>query len=251
MRYINDEVLEKYKKSLQDNYRTFVIKEKRKDAKLYIRDKLVIIKRKKVKKDENHSKIISFFGQVKKNINNFLKKCDNNFEFVRQRHGATYTNKEKWNKMKVGDVFYYVDVSHCFWRIAYIKTYIGERLYVNTLAKPEYKNYRNKSLALIVAPETTYNYVNGQLKSIEQEDTSLYRKLYNNIRFTCYNLLGDAKDNFYTHTIGYRIDGIMVTRPALKNVQEYFIESGYQITVKKCVKADDFTYMIDNEFKKV
>ena len=251
LRHINGEALKNYVNSLQRNYRTFVVQEHRKTSCLYIRNKAVLLKKKKVKRDKNNAKIIAFYGQVKKNIDRFIIKNDNSVEYVMQRHGSTYTNKEKWHNMKVGAEFYYVDISHCFWRIAYLKTYISERLYLNTLAKPEYKPYRNISLALIVAPKIRYYYINGVLKNIITEDTSLYRRLYNNIRFTCYNLLGDAKDNFYTYTIGYRTDGIMITRPAIKKIQEYFTESGFQFKIHKCVKADDSRYMIDGQFKKI
>ena len=247
MRKINDSALDGYVKQLIDNKYSFVVGRKRAVSCLYINGKGSVLSKKggtiQKKKDENNSKIISIFSQVAKAVNKYIVSVNFDVPIVKQRYTSTATNRKKWESIKIGQSFCYVDVNHCFWRIAYMYGYIGEKLYNNTLNKPELKLYRNMALACIVAPQIREYYVRGVKVNEISEDKTLYSIIYNNIRYNSYNIMGEIMDAVgESDFIGYRTDGIMVSKKALSIVKEMLIEQGFSYTIEDCVKLDSINY---------
>jgi hypothetical protein len=151
--------------------------------------------------------------------------------------------------MKIGDKFYYIDISHCYWRIAYLKNYISKKLYENVLKKPELKIYRNMALACIVAPKKRQYFKNGEMILEISEDKELWKIIYDNIRFTSYNIIGNisSSEDIKKYFIAYRTDGIMVTKPALKFVENMLKQHNLDYKVYNCVKVDDNHYYFDSK----
>lgn len=230
----------------------FVIEKKRTVNHLIMNRKYLAISKNKnhIAKGEQRKEVISLFAQVSKMINKYI--IENNFtvKMVRQRHSSSDTNRGKFQKMKVGSEFYYIDVAHCFWRIAFLNGYINEKYYENVLKKPELKTYRNMALACIVAPRTMEYHAHG--KSFEiSEDKTLWRIIYDNIRFTSYNLMGDLARHIPNFFIAYRTDGIMVTKPAVKKVKDLLESAGFEYRITKCRKVDDGHYLHGSKVKKI
>ncbi len=153
--------------------------------------------------------------------------------------------------MRTGTTFYYVDISHCFWRIAYLKGYITKRLYESVLKQPELKTARNIALACIVASKWRKYVVNGVFRCEITEDRTLQRVIYDNIRFTCYNTMGMIASFIEKNCIAYRTDGIMVDKVGLPKVKKLIRAQNFEYTVQECVKIDEVTYLSAGRTKNI
>ncbi len=218
----------------------------------------VIHKKKKGKNSldkETNRKFITTCGQIAKQVNKFIVDNDFQVEKIEQRYPQVLINRKKYKTLVEGEEFYYVDVAHCFWRISFLKGYITERLYKRTLEDPESKKYRNMALACIVAESSMeYHWMSEDCKMhfFEiQEDKTLHKRIYDNIRLTAYNLMGDVGRQVEKYFIGYKTDGIMVLEGGLEKVKELFSGSNFEFTVSKCVKIDELSFMHGDVKKKL
>ncbi len=84
-----------------------------------------------------------------------------------------------------------------------------------------------------------------------QEDKTLHKRIYDNIRLTAYNLMGDVGRQVEKYFIGYKTDGIMVLEGGLEKVKELFSGSNFEFTVSKCVKIDELSFMHGDVKKKL
>jgi hypothetical protein len=123
--------------------------------------------------------------------------------------------------------------------------YISESYYNKILKDPELKLYRNMALSCIIAPRIIDYYENGSYRHTIQEDTQVYQDIYENIRFTAWNLFGKlcfekiGKEN----TIGYFTDGIMVFEKNVNLVKTTLSRAKLQFKVVKCIKVKHKHYM--------
>lgn len=254
MRKIDNNKIDKYVQSLCNQKKTFIVENKRKVNSILIRNKAKILnkgKETKVKNKKKNREVINLFSQVAKNVNQYIVNNGLKVRAVKSRHSSTYTNRKLYREMAEGERFFYVDISHCFWRIAYLKKYITKQLYENTLQKEEFKVYRNIALACIVAPRTRRYYVLGKFMGEISEWKVLHQRIYDNIRFTAYNLMGDLRAETNRYCIGYRTDGIMITdNPKIvKRVKETIERKGFSCKVTECFKVDDMYYQSGNNEK--
>src|SRR3990167_2408770 len=232
----------------------FVVSSKRNLHLLYYNQQLLLISKnpnnrfKLQKKEIRATK--SLYGQVKTNVNKHLKLNLFNPEIVEKRFNSSKKNREKWEQMGAGEIFYYVDIKHCFWRIAFLKNYISKKLYERVLEQPEFKVHRNMSLALIIAPESRAFHKNGKVEYRITEEKGMYNDIYNNIRYVSYNLMGDCMELAGKHFISYMTDGIMVDKPALKKIEKFIKNQNFFYTVVECSKIDKKTYQYGEEIKK-
>lgn len=255
IRKIKPSSFDRYVSSLCEQNRTFVIESKRNVNSLFLNKKMILLT-----KNENHKfgddkkktrSIIHFFGQVQGGINRYLKKIKFDIKPVEKRFNSSKTNRIKWDDMGIGEVFYYIDIKHCFWRVAYINGYIGKNLYERVLEKEDFKFARNMSLALIVAPRIRKYFKKGELIWEITEERTMYRVVYDNIRFTAYNLMGDCMEISKQHFIAYRTDGIMLDKKAIKRVSKFIDDNDFNYSIKECCKVGDRHYVVDDEEKKL
>ncbi|MEM4271258.1 MAG: hypothetical protein QXO70_04160 [Candidatus Pacearchaeota archaeon] len=240
-------------KDLKDRKSKFIIDTKRTVSSIIMGGKFFALSRNKnhIGKDEKKTEIISLFAQVAKSVTSHIEKNNFTVERIPQRHPSSDTNRLKYAKMKIGAEFWYVDVSHCYWRIAFLRKYITPKLYENVLKKPELKIYRNMALACIVAPRKRQYFDDGEMILEITEERGLWKMIYDNIRFTSYNLMGDISKQVEKNFIAYRTDGIMVTKPALPKVKKMLTDAGFAYTVTRCIKIDDGHYYYGKKVKKI
>jgi hypothetical protein len=242
-----------YIKDLDERKSRFIVDKKRTVSSLVIGGKYFALSRNKneISKGEKKTEIISLIAQVSKSVTSFIIKNGLEVTKIYQKHPSSDTNRIKYSKMKVGSEFWYVDVAHCYWRISYLRNYITKRLYENVLKKPELKLYRNMALACIVASRTREYHDDGKKILEISEDKTLQKIIYDNIRFTCYNVMGEISREVYKNFIAYRTDGIMVTKPAVNTVKKMLSEFGFDYTVVKCIKISDTQYYYGKKIKKM
>ena len=254
MREISKETFNFYVLNLCKRGKTFYTETKRDTNGLYIDNRLIILnknQRKRFTEDKKQLKsMVNIFAQVQKSINTHLKQVQFEVPVVEQRFSSSKNNSKKWNNMAEGEIFYYVDVNHCYWRIAFLKGYINKNLYTKVLANDKLKTARNMSLSLIVAPKKRKYYLNGKFSHDITEDKTMFQTIYSNIRFISYNLMGDAMELAKGSFIGYRTDGIMISKRAVKKVTEFLEDKGFNFTVVECCKLDNNHYLYNNKDKK-
>jgi hypothetical protein len=254
---IDEETFDFYVNSFEQQKRKFIIEEKRTFKKLLMRGKTIFLckgkanpKKKEMTRDEK-TKFFTLSGMVVKSVNSFLIKNNFEVEKIEGRYGSSWVNRKKYQALKEGAKFYYIDMSHCFWRIAYMKGYITERLYLSILSQPEMKQFRNMSLACIVAPVSRKYFDNGKKINEIYEDKRLHTIIYNNIRFTAYNLIGDIQRYLPESVISYKTDAVIVQKSGLAKVKKIFKDSGFDYTITECFKQDEIYYFYDEKLKKM
>lgn len=199
----------------------------------------------------NKAQAISLFGQVKKSVNDFIIQNDFIIPYVSKVYPTTYINIESIKKLRVNDEFYYIDVNHCYWRIAYLLGVIPENLYRKCVDNDGYKTFRNASLAMIVAPKEVDYYINGELLHSVSEVTSIYSDVYEYIRHTVHDILGTIcfdKLN-ETNCIGYVVDAVMVKKQFIDIVKENLemYNLGYTLTKCKVISETEFIFNVDSD----
>jgi len=245
MRTITPDNFDAYVENFCSRKRDFTIQTKRHTNSMYLNNELQFvgkIKKKSLEKKETRKLAINLFAQVQKNINSFYKKANFKVEKIKDKHPSTKSKISNWKALEINEAFWYIDINHCYWRIAFLKGYINERLYKATLAKPELKIERNMSLAMIIAPKKRKYYKKGELVLEVEEDKRFCRIIYDNIRFTAYNLMGECMKLSGKSFLGYRTDGIMVKESAVNKIAEHISDAGYEYSIQKCVKVDGKNY---------
>lgn len=241
--------VEKFKENLVNRKLTFVIERKRNETAFIVNGKKVAKANKRnsinTTRTNDSNKVLNIFASVKKSINKYLEKNDFQISKKVKNYDSSFVNRGLFNSLPNGTTFYYVDVKHCYWRIAYLNGYISQNYYEKILKDPEMKLYRNMALSCIIAPRIMDYYKNGQYIHTIQEDTQVYQDIYENIRFTAWNIFGKlcferiGKEK----TIGYFTDGIMVFEPDVNTVKTTLSRAKLQYSVVKCIKVGDKTYM--------
>lgn len=242
-----------YVKSLELSKTKFIVDRKRNVKSLIIGGKFFALSKNKnhTAKNDDKKEMVALMGQVSKAASRYIVKNNFYVEKIKQRHASSITNRDKFRSMKIGDEFYYIDIAHCYWRIAFLHKYISQKLYEGVLSKPKLKQYRSMALACIIAPRSRSYYDKGKMILEVSEERSLWKTIYDNIRFTSYNIMGDCAMEVEKNFIAYRTDGIMVTKPAVKKVQDFIKAAGFDYTVTRCIKVDASHYSNGTKVKKM
>jgi hypothetical protein len=194
------------------------------------------------------------FANVKKSINKFIIKNNCEIPKIEKEYDSTFTNRLLFDSLPIGTNFYYLDVKHCYWRIAYLNGYISENYYKKILENPDLKIYRNMALSCIIAPKSVEYYENGELINVITEDTGIYHTIYENIRFKAWNIFGSLcfEKIGKEKTIGYYTDGIMVLSDDVAIVKTTLSRNKLQFRITKCIKTKDRQWLNcdTNEFRR-
>jgi hypothetical protein len=250
--------LKQFKKNLLKRKVPFTIEKKRNEV-------MFISNGKKIAKAESHNSIsnirkdettniLSLFANVKKSINKFIIKNNCEIPKIEKEYDSTFTNRLLFDSLPIGTNFYYLDVKHCYWRIAYLNGYISENYYKKILENPDLKIYRNMALSCIIAPKSVEYYENGELINVITEDTGIYHTIYENIRFKAWNIFGSLcfEKIGKEKTIGYYTDGIMVLSDDVAIVKTTLSRNKLQFRITKCIKTKDRQWLNcdTNEFRR-
>ena len=255
---LNFENLKQFKTNLLNRKIPFKIEKKRNEIIFVSNGKKIAKAESKntishAKKDETIN-ILSLFANVKKSINKYLIKNDFNIQKLDKKYDSTFTNRILFDSLPKGTQFYYLDVKHCYWRIAYLNGYISENYYKKILENPDLKIYRNMALSCIIAPKSVEYYTNGELINVIEEDTSIYQTIYENIRYKAWNLFGSIcfEKIGQEKTIGYYTDGIMVLSEDVPLVKAILTRNKLQYTITKCIKTNNRQWLncSTNEFRR-
>jgi len=250
--------VKQYKTNLLNRKVPFIIERKR--------NELVFISNgKKIAKADNKNNIshtsreeskhiLNLFANVKKSINKYIIRSKFDIPVEPKIYDSSFSNRILFDSMPVGTNFYYIDVKHCYWRIAYLNGLISENYYLKVLENPDLKVYRNMALSCIIAPKSVEYYEDGKLVNVVEEDTSIYQVIYGNIRYKAWNIFGKLcfEKLGQQKTIGYYTDGIMVFDDDVEKVKTTLSRNKLQFRITKCIKTKHRQWMNcdTNEFRR-
>lgn len=223
---------------------TFIVEEKGDNQIIFLNHRVVgrTKKTSSLPKDKFlKTEALLLFSTVKRSITKQIIKLGLNVPTVECDCTSTWRNNKLYYSLKPKDKFFYVDVSHCYWRIAFLQGWISEKLYKSVLGKEHLKQFRNMSLSCIVTPKVRKYYINGDVENrIFVEDKNLYQRVYNNIRFTSYNLCDTVRKKVGDdNLLFYKTDGFLVMEEALAEVHEIIFENNFECKINECYKIDN------------
>jgi len=244
---IND--LDIYKGNLIKRKQSFVVEKKRNELNILQHGKKIAKFKNSnslshLQRDDSKN-ILNLFATVKKSINKYLLDNDLKVKKVHKKYDSTFTNRNLYSNLSNGSEFFYLDVKHCYWRLAYLKGYISEYFYLKVLENPDLKIFRNMALSCIIAPKKKEYYENGNLIWSIEEDTAIYNDVYESIRYSAWNIFGSITYEKIgkEKTIGYFTDGIMIFQEDVPLVRTILARNKLQYTIVKCVKVSDKEYL--------
>ena len=240
--------LEIYKSNLCKRKKTFQIEYKRSDRHISVNGKKVAKLKQRnsispLLKDDS-KKVLNLFASVKKSVNGYLVKNDFTFKKINKKYNSSFRNSILFKSMPEGSKFVYVDVKHCYWRIAFLMGYISPYFYEKIVTSPNMKLWRNMALSCIIAPRKVEYFKDGESIGVITEDTSLYEQVYENIRFYAWNIFGRLcfEKIGKEKCIGYFTDGIMVFPEDLSKVKTSLARNKLQYRIIHCEKTSPNEY---------
>ena len=202
------------------------------------------------KKRYEYSKVaIPLIAQVKKQVNAYLIKKGNDIPVLERRHSPVFRNRDAWDKLPDETEMKYIDINHCYWRLAYLQGVISEKFYSKTLKKTNSKQYRNIALASMIAPRTRTYYVRGVDVLEIEEVTDIYKTVYSNIRYSASNLLGDLAAQIEGYCYNFRTDGMLVHKDKVDFIAAEFKKRKLPFTITDCQKVSA-THFYNGETEK-
>lgn len=237
--------LEIYKYNLCKRKKTFQIEYKRNERHILVNGKKVakLKQRNSISplEKEDSQKVLNLFASVKKSVNSYLLKNNFSFQKIQKKYDSSFRNSVLFKTMPTGTKFVYVDVKHCYWRIAFLMGYISPYFYEKILSSPDMKLWRNMALSCIIAPRKVEHFKDGVSMGVISEDTKCYEQVYENIRFFAWNLFGRlcfekiGKEN----CLGYFTDGIMIFPEDLPKVKTVLARNKLQYRIIDCEKVSN------------
>jgi hypothetical protein len=188
---------------------------------------------------------------VRASVSRYIKSVNFQVPEIRKEYPVIFTNRLFWESIPDNTDFYIIDAKHAYWRIAFIHGYIKKGMYEKYADNKEIKAVRNIALAILNSTHKCEYYRDGQKIHECLCDTSLYSRVYNNIRYFSYNLCGQLRNDLDDACFAYRTDGVFLLKPGLHRAKKIFEENNLLYKIEKCVKIDNKSYSnMDGELKR-
>ncbi len=187
----------------------------------------------------------NFFGIIKKSINKFI--IDNNFSIAKlpENKNCRGFNRDAWNKIKVGELFYEYDFNEFYWQIMYQQGLINKKTFEKYRAIDEYKTFRNISISRITTIATQEFYRDGESKPylLISEKKESEQIIYNNVITVCRNIISHAAEIVGNENALYwNTDAIAVSVEYRDIVDEFLSQTGFEYKVDQLKKISKSEY---------
>ena len=158
-------------------------------------------------------------------------------------------NRELYNTLEDGTLFVGIDINHAYLRTAYLKGYIGKRVY-EKLMDPKYKGVRNKALACLNTYKKIYEYEEGVIVSQYEEGDASLAAAYLEIRTVTYKLMDDIAALVGPELfLKYHTDCLYVLPAAAGVVQAEIEKANYGWKINECGKMRGEMFYDGDEIK--
>jgi hypothetical protein len=188
---------------------------------------------------------------VRSSVTIYIKSVNFQVPEIKKEYPVVFTNRLFWESIPVNTEFYIIDAKHAYWRIAFLQGYIKKGMYLKYCENKDTKAVRNISLAILNSIHKCEYYLNSQKIHEVVCDTSLYSRVYNNIRYFSYNLCGRLRNDLDDACFAYRTDGVFLLKFGLNRAKKIFEKNNLLYKIEKCVKIDNKSYSnSDGELKR-
>lgn len=203
------------------------------------------------KHNKKSGKVFRLFKSVEKSVNHYIIKKKFDLPQIKRECSPSFINKQMFYELPDGFEFYYVDIRHCYWRIAYLAKLIDEDIYLQYKDDPEFKLARNISLSILTSRRSNEYYKNGKLTHKISCYNPHYKTVYKNIRYTAYNFSGMVKEKLNGRCIGYHIDGFMIYKEDRPIVKKEMRKARLYYSTTRCKKTGEKTYLYGDSEKHI
>lgn len=202
----------------------------------------------------DRGKIANLFKRVKESYERYIMDYELDYPVTPKTHASIKKRNNFYFRAIPEDTeIVLFDINRAFWQIAHKLGIIDKKVY-EKFNTPFYKLYTNIALASYNRGYTMVYYSHGSKKLTITEDMTIYKNLYNNIRYTCYNLIQElvkqlAIDKWYM----YNQDALLVSLDQVGIVEKYFADKDYLYKKIHCRKYSDkeFIRIEDQIIKKL
>ena len=185
---------------------------------------------------------LAVVSMVKQDVKKYIQKSS--VEEIASIYSTVGKNVAAYTDIKNGEMFYSVDINHAYFQVLHKLGYIEDGLYNLYKNQEEYKKAFHFSCSWLASRAKIYKYAGGRLVDVydtSETDREL-KVIYDNVRHTLQNLLGELYEQLDTAAIAYITDEILIRKDALPMVKEYFKSKGYEFKIAICWKTNDIEY---------
>lgn len=178
--------------------------------------------------------------QVKNQVKDYLLKIKEPAA-IEAKHSTTGRDHKAFKEIKDGEAFYSVDINHAYFQVLRKLGYITEEFYDLYKDQEQYKQAFIFACSWLESKAKVYSYRMGILMKVIDKSKSEkgLKVIYDNVRHTVQNLLGEIYEQIGSGAVAYLTDEIFIKKEALPFVKEYFRNAGYEFKINICRKISD------------
>ena len=187
---------------------------------------------------------LAVVSMVKQSVKTYISKSKGRVEAIPSIYSTVGKNVSAYTDIKQGEMFYSVDINHAYFQVLHKLGYIEDGIYNLYKNQEEYKKAFHFSCSWLASRAKIYKYAGGTLAGVydtAETDREL-KVIYDNVRHTLQNLLGELYEQLDTAAIAYITDEILIRKDALPMVKEYFKSKGYEFKIAICWKTNEIEY---------
>lgn len=253
----NKKDIDIHKKNLINKGMTFSIIDKSGNRSIFVDKKPMIVMTSKSKE------IAKYFGKKKaggaihyihKDIWSRLLQERFELKELKAEYPSQDHNADLFESLPIGTELAYIDINHCYWRVAYLLGYISKRIYDKYKDDAEMKLARNIALSTLASTKKKHSYFYGRFNNTTHCDSYHLPLMYKNIRYFTYNTLGEIAVSIPDGCVSYRTDGIIVLndKQLVNYTQNYFRKKRFtfETEIFKKVGEKEIQSTLDGKIKK-
>ena len=170
-------------------------------------------------------------------------------QVVEAMYSTTGRDQKVFKEINNGEAFYSVDINHAYFQVLKKLGYITDSFYEMYKDQDHYKKAFHFSCSWLVSRAKIYQYRMGVLIGIvdKKESEKELKIIYDNVRYTLQNLLGELYEQLDSGAVAYLTDEIFVKKEALPFVKEYFKSKGYEFKINLCFKMNNVEFNKANQ----
>ncbi len=168
---------------------------------------------------------------------------------VEAKFSTTGRDQKVYKELNDGEIFYSVDVNHAYFQVLRNLGYITEQFYEMYKDQDHYKKAFHYSCSWLVSRAKIYQYRMGILIGVidKAKEEKQLKLIYDNVRHTLQNLLGELYEQLDNGAIAYLTDEIFIKKEALPMVKQYFKDAGYEFKITICHKMNNVEFNKANQ----
>lgn len=188
-------------------------------------------------------KTLWVYSNVRKQVKTRVDKMHKIDFYTGYLLGPQRRNHELYKKLPMGTWFSAIDIKHAYWRMAFIRGYINQKLY-DRLKVPQFKFIRNKALACMTSKVKYQRYKEGELVIEYYTGDPVLLEVYDDIRQRTYSVLDEVAEivgpDFF---LKYHTDCVYVKNEVIDQVTDIFKKHDLDFSIARCRCMDSEMFM--------